>query len=86
MKSSWLYEDPAFLYKILHAYMKSVRVCTNFLWLVGVVKMYGAHVGCRPPWKEAGGNLPVAIGDALMLEIIVTSNPFELIACMILPL
>ena len=50
--------------------MKSVRVCTNFIWLVRVVKMYAAGVSCRPPWKEAGGNLPAAVGDALMLEII----------------
>ena len=33
-----------FLYEILHAYMKSVRVCTNFIWLVRVVKMYAAGV------------------------------------------
>ena len=33
---------------------------------------------------DAGGNLLVAVGVALMLEIIVTSNPCELIACMIL--
>ena len=50
--------------------MKSVRVCSNFIWLVRVVKMYAAGVSCRPPRKEAGGNLPDAIGDALMLEII----------------
>ena len=50
--------------------MKSVRVCTNFIWLVRVVKMYAAGVGCRPPQKEARGNLSAAVGDALMLEII----------------
>ena len=32
--------------------------------------MYAAGVGCRPPRKEAGGNLPAAVGDALMPEII----------------
>ena len=53
--------------------------------LVGrVVKMYAVGVRCRPPRKEAGGNLLLAIGDTLMLEIIVTSNPFELIACSLL--
>ena len=57
--------------------MKSVRVCTNFIWLVRVVKMYAAGVACHPPWKEAGGNLPVAVGDALMLELI-DSHPIHL--------
>ena len=50
--------------------MKSVHVCMNFLWLVRVVKMYAAGVGYHPPQKEAGRNLPAAVGDALMLEII----------------
>ena len=67
--------------------MKTVRVCTNFIWLVRVVKMYAAGVRCRPPRKEAGGNLPAAVGDALYAgNNRVTSNPFELIACMIVPL
>ena len=57
--------------------MKSVRVCMNFIWLVRVVKMYAADVCCRPPLKEAGGNLPAAVGDALMLEII-ESHPIHL--------
>ena len=57
--------------------MQSVRVCIIFIWLVRVVKMYAAGVGCRPPRKEAGGNLPAAVGDALMLEII-ESHPIHL--------
>ena len=56
--------------------MKSVRVCMNYLWFVSVVKMYAADVGCHPPRKEAGGNLPVAVGDALMPEII-DSHPIS---------
>ena len=37
--------------------------------------------------KEAEGNLPAAVGDALYAgNNRVTSNPFELIACMIVPL
>ena len=67
--------------------MKSVRVCMNFLWLVRVEKMYAAGVGCRPSRKEAGGNLPATVGDALYAgNNRVTYNPFELIACMIVPL
>jgi hypothetical protein len=61
----------------IHAYMKLVRVCTNFIWLARVVKMYAAGVWYRPPRKEAGGNLPAAVGDALMLEII-ESHPIHL--------
>ena len=49
--------------------------------------MYAAGIGCRPPRKEAGGNLPAAIGDALYGgNNRMTSNPFELIACMSVPL
>ena len=49
--------------------------------------MYAAGVCCRPPRKEAGGNLPAAVGDALYAgNTRVTSNPFELIAYMIVPL
>ena len=67
--------------------MKSFRVCMNFIWLVRVLKMYVAGVLCRPPRKEAGGNLPAVLGDALYAgNNRVTSNPFELIACMIVPL
>ena len=67
--------------------MKSVRVCTNFIWLVGVVKMYAAGVSCRPPLKEAGGNFPAAVGDALYAgNNRVTSNKSELIACMVIAL
>ena len=50
--------------------MKTVHVCMNFICLVIVVKIYAAGVSCRPPRKEVGGNLPAAVGDALMLEII----------------
>ena len=58
-------------------YMKHDCVCMYFVWLTHkVFQMYVATVGWQPPasmsadwtpcpWTDAGGNLQVAVGDAL---------------------